>query len=657
MAVELEREQPLFEAELPVQLSSPQCRDGEQSCEEITRRLSIRILRGKRRGNRSSGLAHAAQKRSTILSERLLHVEITDESDPFFLFTLDVGEEDFHELKRDQALLVDFDGFPLKFIELLERCASCVLGSCVSDKEKTMPQKYDDFSLQEEKPKFVARLETDTNIAGGKGGNNLKWARFTVIETNPFKQLAHIALQFRAGNDNSIKQYLADRLQQIVAENERLSGSLSVSEQALAEERAARAAASDELITVHQTHASKLRELQSQHSAELASRREEGVREKEETITRLEAAKIEAHRVLENDLSSLRERLNDAENRVQDLTSSKYVTEAQLREKSAKIEAIESSNTEMQNEVEKVRMALQSSDARRFLLESETQESRLKISALEQKVLDKEELQRQSSDLIAAAENAKRHQDQSLERMKTTSIVLQDKLKMSVMEINKGNEVIARLQRDLKLLREKNKAKSDVLREQERKIAEERRRGEEIETRRHTANLANDRLQEQNSRLKTELKDAKLKLEESSTLLESNRQTIAWLNKELNSSVGTIPFGAGPMNAIDSTFMKIPDSSHVKSAGKVPSEMSTIETCRNENNQHIDVHDLPIFSVDLSGALNVPAVSPTLQDGLKVFTKDEGSYRMQRRPENGKLTGAGGFDNPGGFIHEISPSS
>jgi hypothetical protein len=29
-------------------------------------------------------------------------VQITDDEDPFFLFSLDVGEEDFHELKRDQ---------------------------------------------------------------------------------------------------------------------------------------------------------------------------------------------------------------------------------------------------------------------------------------------------------------------------------------------------------------------------------------------------------------------------------------------------------------------------------------------------------------------------------------------------------------------------
>jgi spindle assembly abnormal protein 6 len=39
---------------------------------------------------------------------RVLHVEITDEAEPFFLHTLDVGEDDFHELKRDQVRLPHF---------------------------------------------------------------------------------------------------------------------------------------------------------------------------------------------------------------------------------------------------------------------------------------------------------------------------------------------------------------------------------------------------------------------------------------------------------------------------------------------------------------------------------------------------------------------
>jgi hypothetical protein len=37
---------------------------------------------------------------------------------------------------------------------------------------------------------------------------------FEVIEANLFRQLAHISLKVRAGNDSSIKKYLAGKLQE-----------------------------------------------------------------------------------------------------------------------------------------------------------------------------------------------------------------------------------------------------------------------------------------------------------------------------------------------------------------------------------------------------------------------------------------------------------
>jgi len=62
--------------------------------DEAVRELTVRILLGSRPASHSGS---ASQR------ERVLHVEVTDETEPFFLFTLDVGEDDFHELKRDQV--------------------------------------------------------------------------------------------------------------------------------------------------------------------------------------------------------------------------------------------------------------------------------------------------------------------------------------------------------------------------------------------------------------------------------------------------------------------------------------------------------------------------------------------------------------------------
>ncbi|XP_044136202.1 spindle assembly abnormal protein 6 homolog [Bufo gargarizans] len=61
-----------------------------------------------------------------------LIVRLSDDTDPFFLYNLTLGEEDFISLKNQQGLLVEYSAFPQRFIELLEQC--------ISEQEKTVPR-------------------------------------------------------------------------------------------------------------------------------------------------------------------------------------------------------------------------------------------------------------------------------------------------------------------------------------------------------------------------------------------------------------------------------------------------------------------------------------------------------------------------------------
>lgn len=49
---------------------------------------------------------------------------------------------------------------------------------------------------------------------------------FSIVETNPFKQLTHLSLRFVPGDDAVIKAYLAARLAQVGASRRMLSNSL-----------------------------------------------------------------------------------------------------------------------------------------------------------------------------------------------------------------------------------------------------------------------------------------------------------------------------------------------------------------------------------------------------------------------------------------------
>ncbi len=106
---------------------------------------------------------------------------------------MDIGEHDFHNLKKDQYLLVDFSGFSSKFIDLIQLC--------LKNRESTSSSH------------FVANLDTDSGI-------------FSIVETNEFKHLNHLSLQFRPGNDACIKSYLAATLSQCQHQNELLLSDL-----------------------------------------------------------------------------------------------------------------------------------------------------------------------------------------------------------------------------------------------------------------------------------------------------------------------------------------------------------------------------------------------------------------------------------------------
>ena len=125
---------------------------------------------------------------------QVLHVQVTSESDPFFLHHLEVSEDEFQALKVEQSILVTFSKFPENLIALLEECICC---------------------RGQQPPKFLAVLRL-----GDVG--EFEGARLGIVETNEFKHLSHISLSLKPGDDATIKQFLAGRLADLRSERNEL---------------------------------------------------------------------------------------------------------------------------------------------------------------------------------------------------------------------------------------------------------------------------------------------------------------------------------------------------------------------------------------------------------------------------------------------------
>ena len=176
---------------------------------------------------------------------------MTDENDPYFLYVLDVGEQDFHHLKRDQSLLVEFPVFPSKLIELIELCllssrsnntVASSSGSSAHDfSSSSSARSHASSSFDQTSSTFTANLEIITGV-------------FTIVESNKFKQLNHISLLLRPGNDAAVKGYLSSRLAFITSVANKRKVELDASNTELKAEKEQRAELSTNFSELRYTH-------------------------------------------------------------------------------------------------------------------------------------------------------------------------------------------------------------------------------------------------------------------------------------------------------------------------------------------------------------------------------------------------------------------
>ncbi|KAJ3022077.1 Spindle assembly abnormal protein 6 [Thoreauomyces humboldtii] len=207
----------------------------------------------KRRPNISVQVSLASRNSGRV---KVLELRLTDEADPFFLYHLEVGEDDFHALKEEQHLLVDFQQFPLNFIELLEACR---------------------HAKHEPQPKFIAQLNTDSIT---------NQAVFQIVETNTFRNITHISLQLIPGDDISVKQYLAQLVKDLKIETATLRDQLNATGTSLAgrlkDAESMAANLGSELERTRLANAEQVSRLKLQHAEDSARERESFMRQRED---------------------------------------------------------------------------------------------------------------------------------------------------------------------------------------------------------------------------------------------------------------------------------------------------------------------------------------------------------------------------------------
>ncbi|XP_075708630.1 spindle assembly abnormal protein 6 homolog [Rhinoderma darwinii] len=440
-----------------------------------------------------------------------LIVRLSDDTDPFFLYNLTLGEEDFLSLKNQQGLLVEFSAFPQRFIDLLEQC--------ISEQDKTVPR-------------FLLQLQTSSN------GLDCMSASLNIIETNPFKHLVHLSLKLLEGNDSDVKKYLADCIKSLKLENCFLKGKLQKSEEDFSQKlcftQQALAEKCKELDKLKHEWTSQTSLLKSRHTQDITSEREKVSQIQTQYQHQYEQQKKELESSSNRTIQHLESRVSDIEALNKDLTERKYKSESCIRELKGKLTAMEEENHRAKQEVSSLRRENATLDSECHEKEKLLNQYKMRTAVLEQEVKDKEGVVIRTTEACESAQEHKKKLEESLEQKQLQTGKLETTVKSLSEELIKANEIIKKLQMDMKKLVDKMKLKNAVTMQQEKLLGEKhemlQKDKTEIANVTHSLKMKEDEV----SKLQEQLDCTTEKLEESKQLLKTNENVISWLNKQLN---------------------------------------------------------------------------------------------------------------------------
>uniref|UniRef100_H3AYF9 Spindle assembly abnormal protein 6 homolog n=1 Tax=Latimeria chalumnae TaxID=7897 RepID=H3AYF9_LATCH len=479
----------LFNEVLTLQVKSKDCED---------RRTNIRVT-------------IELQSTTNPIHKKDLVVRLTDDADPFFLYNLNISEEDFQSLKIQQGLLVEFSAFPQRFVDLLQQC--------IQEQTKDIPR-------------FLLQLISSAPVLDHTP------AFLNVVETNPFKHLTHLSLKLLPGTDATVKKYLAICLKCLKEEKLRLEQNLKKTEEDL----------SRQLNYTQQTLFEKSRELDqlrsewttqsttltNKHTQELTTEREKTLQAQTQCQQQLEQQRKDLEDLHKKSIQQLQSRLSELEISNKDLTERRYKADSAIRDLKTRLTGLEDECHRAKQEVLLLRRENSTLDAECHEKEKHINQLQMRVAVLEQEIKDKDQLVTRTKEVLAATQEQKVSIEENLEEKQVHIEKLEATIRSLSEELLKANEILKKLQGDMKTLMAKLKLKNTVTIQQEKLLAEKEEKLQKGQNELQSVHQTLGLKEEEISKLQEQLEAMLQKLEESKQLLKTNENVITWLNKQLN---------------------------------------------------------------------------------------------------------------------------
>ncbi|KRZ78374.1 Spindle assembly abnormal protein 6 -like protein [Trichinella papuae] len=409
-------------------------------------------------------------------SPKGLCIELSRDDDPLFLYTTSIFEDDFQHIKEQQNLLISFDAFPNKLIELLE----CAL-----------------FEDSKPEPKYVLNFYcTSSDFPHWNGTRKSEFqAMIEIAESNQFKHLIHLTLTFEVANQNLLQKHLCSLVSSLKKEKCRVNEHIFELETQLNKQKLR----NDEIVA---SHGKEIVELEEKFQIE----------------------KDELRRNQQEERRCLQEKLQDVSSTNEELRKNLRLVEVKLKEAQQR----EEQNTQ---EMQRLKMSLQNSDREVVELEKMRNQLETHLRIVEEDVSEKEaELERWDNnfkELLSRNMNL----EETLQQQRTAFDALRQRYDDQCEQTKKGVEIIRKIKDGSAFFKKKATATANIVRQQERELQTTKSLIDDIKADQVKMREKNEMLQKKLEEKEEEIK----KLQESVTdyqgQLQAKEDMIRLLNR------------------------------------------------------------------------------------------------------------------------------
>lgn len=357
------------------------------------------------------------------------------------------------------------------------------------------------------------------------------------MKIDDFKNLVPLSLVVRAGNDATIKKYLAGKLTDFRVENATLQSTLEEARNTLLLRASTAEAHANELSKALEAKSNELARITTQLRAEISSatsqEREKSFNAQQEIVSKAEEERRAVAIKHEATVAQLTETVRRLEQDNKDLLDAKYRLDADVKDLTAQLHTTRVEVAQYKQEGISIRAENKSVSHMIHEHEKEINQQKVKIAALDQQILDKDELLKKMTALLDATNMQKASLEETATHIKSTSRDMEERIAVLRGEIKKGNQIIATLQTALKASKLKVAQKDESLhRLQEEITAKERQMLVMRSNETHAISLK-EASQRELEQVKESEATLSRRLEECRQVISKNNDVIEFLQREL----------------------------------------------------------------------------------------------------------------------------